>query len=174
TNAAAAPHALDLYRLTPGVTVGQLLSAVRAGDWDAFAADLADGGPGNGTPNIVSAGHSTTVTGDGLVAGTYAMIDGTPGLNGVPNFLQGYASSLTVTATSTPDDPPTSDGDITITNTAVQLPAAITTGHGTFSVHFDGDHELQLLRLRPGVSVQQAFDYSIARISGDNPAVDPP
>jgi hypothetical protein len=174
TNAGHAPHALDLYRLAEGVTVERVLNDVRADDWSAFAADLADGGPGNGTPNIVSPGRSAVAVGDGLRAGTYAVMDGTPVLNGIPNFLQGFASSLTVTPATSAAQEPGSDGDVLITDTAVHLPRAITSGHGTFAVHYAGEHEFQLLRLRPGVTVRQAFDYWIRRFSGEEVAGPPP
>src|SRR5690242_5738466 len=68
TNRSHFPHALDLYRLAPGVTVRKVLSDVRANDWAAFGADLADGGPGNGNPNIISPGRSAVTVGDGLKA----------------------------------------------------------------------------------------------------------
>jgi len=170
TNADGAPHALDLYRLAPGVTVGKLVSDVLAGDWAAFELDLADGGPGNGTPNIVSPGRTAVATGDGLRAGDYALVDGTPGLNGVPNFLQGFAAPVTVTAAPAPVAPPVADGVVHIADTGIELPPALCTGHGTFAVEYDGNHEFQLLRLRPGATVQKAFDYWFARFGGQRPA----
>ena len=173
TNGSHAPHALDLYRLSPGVTVEKLLTDVGDDDWSAFAADLADGGPGNGTPNIVSPGRTAVVVGDGLRAGAYALMDGTPGFNGVPNFAQGYATSIAVSDGPSGTEP-ASDGDVLITDTAVHLPRAITRGHGTFAVHYQGDHEFQLLRLRPGATVRQAFDYWIARFSGEDVPGPPP
>ncbi len=173
-NGDRSPHALDLYRLSPGVTLERFMHDATSGDWDAFAADLADGGPGNGTPDIVGPGRSATVTGDGLRPGTYAVIDGTPGTNGVPNWLQGFATSLTVAGTDRRIAPPESDGTITVTDTAVHLPPAITTGRGTFAVHYDGDHELQLLRMRPGATVRQAFDYWMAVFGGQAPTGPPP
>jgi hypothetical protein len=174
TNSSHAPHALDLYRLAPGVTVAKVLRDVRNDDWAAFATDLADGGPGNGNPNIVSPGHTAVVVGDGLQAGTYAMMDGTPGSGGVPSFLQGYAATVTVTAASVPPPSPASDGEVLITDTAIHLPPAIRTGRGTFAVHYQGAHEFQLLRLRPGATVRQAFDYWFARFNGERPAGPPP
>jgi len=37
-----------------------------------------------------------------------------------------------------------------------------------------GGNEFQLLRLRPGATVRQAFDYWIARFTGDTPPGPPP
>jgi len=176
TNDTDVVHVFDLYRLVPGATLETFLAAARAGDFEALQAMMADGGPGNGNPALVSPHQTAVATGDGLRPGTYVAVDGLPGADGVPNYLEGFATTITVGAGANPDRAPVDEGEVVIDDQAVHLPAAILDGHGTFAVRYAGarPHEFQLLRLHGDATVAQAWAYWSARFNGENPPGDPP
>lgn len=153
TNTDDVAHMMTIARLKDGVTVEQVTSALEQGE-DAATALLADSPDTSyGTPAMVGAGQSTTVTAVDLPAGHYALICFLSGNDGKPHWQMGMIDELTVSGAPATENPD-SDGTITIDDKGVALPPGFT-GSGTFMVTNKGKspHGFSLARLDAGTSL---------------------
>lgn len=147
-------HMMGFARLRPGVTLRRLVAAQRKGD-HAVAALLADGPDATyGSPAIVGAHQSTTVTMENLRPGRYGMVCFLVAENGMPHWKMGMVNILTVSGAERQGTPRTV-GTIRITDHGIALPRAIRRGTGTFRVVDAGrrKHDLQLVRLMNGTTL---------------------
>jgi hypothetical protein len=161
-------HEAQLFLLKPGVTEAQLLKV------------LQEQGPPSGPLPATTAGGSNAI-GPGqrqevyltLQPGTYEAVCFTSGADNVPHIAKGMYKSFTVTGTAGTATPPTADGTVTMKDFAFGLPAVITQAKPlTLQVINNGpsEHEMALLKLLPGKTVQDAIAFAQA----ENPTGPPP
>jgi uncharacterized cupredoxin-like copper-binding protein len=153
TNTDDVAHMMAVARLKDGVTLTQVTDALAQSE-EAAAKLLADSPDTSyGTPSIVGAGQSTTVTALDLPAGHYALICFLPGSDGKPHWQMGMIDELTVAGDKATERPPTR-GTITIDDQGISLPAGFT-GNGTFEVVNNGKapHGFSLAELDQGTGL---------------------
>ncbi len=146
-------HMMAIGRMKDGVTLKQLTDALDKSE-DAAGALLADSpDTAYGTPSLVGAGKSTTVTAMDLPAGHYALICFLQTSDGMPHYKMGMIGELTVTGDKA-TEMPASDGTITIDDKSVTLPDGFN-GSGTFEVVNNGKspHGFSLARLDQGTAL---------------------
>lgn len=168
TNQGEDQHQAQLFRFLEGKTMNDLAAALQgelAGvpEWLASA-----GGP---TGVMPGASASTMVN---LEAGDYVVIDVIPGPDGIPHAAKGLIKPFSVTAASgaTAQAP---DADLTVELVDYQFKISdqtVAPGDQTIKVVNTGTepHELSLIELAPGASVQ---DF-LAAMASDAPAGPPP
>jgi plastocyanin len=169
-NTGGTTHMMAATRLKDGVTLDQVKAALKRSE-DAAAPLMADGPDAStyGTPALVSAGESSTVTAVNLKPGNYAILCFVPGPDGMPHAAMGMISMFTVEG-----DPvttaPKSDGDIDISDTAIKLPDGFT-GKGTYKVTDSGQkpHTISFAKLDAGKSLQDYFAYVGGKFAANQP-----
>ena len=132
-NAGDDAHEMALAKLKPGVTLARFKAALHAKDAEKAANALIINPDGdiNG-PQIVGPGLSTTAAVQ-LDAAHYVVICFLPGADGMPHALMGMVADMTVGSAQSAAQPPHTNGTITLTDSAIELPANFTSG-GTFAV----------------------------------------
>lgn len=153
TNSDDVAHMMAIARLKDGVTIKQVTDALAQGE-DAVTALFADSPDTSyGTPSLVGAGQSTTVTAVNLPAGHYALICFLSGSDGMPHWQMGMIDELDVTGDKATEKP-ASDGTIVIDDTGVTMPDGFT-GSGTFEVVNKGKspHGFSLAKLEQGTAL---------------------
>ncbi len=153
------PHLAQLGRLNDGVTVDQLVAALKS--------DFQDNGNRSdalatlvGGPNAVVGGGTVEVIQD-LKAGQYLMICFLPDPQGVSHFLHGMMLPLTVTAPTGPAVAlPPVDGTITLANDDFMLPA-FTTGRKLYQVVNAGMQpaDFQIVGIAPGKTLDDVKQF---------------
>jgi hypothetical protein len=139
-------HGLEVVRFKQDVSIEQLLATEDPGEFLEMAELL------GGFVGIRGAeSHTLTLR---LEAGSYGIVDFGESEQG-PNFARGMTANFEIA----PSDevagaPPASDGEIVLTEFAIDLPEGFT-GRGTYLVRNTGGliHELNIGRVPPGVDV---------------------
>jgi hypothetical protein len=148
TREGEADHGMQLVRFKNGGTIEQLLEAE-----DEEFLEMAE--PIGGFVGVTGAErHTLTIH---LDAGSYGMIDFGGTDEGGPNFLRGMTASFEVApGDGTIGSRPNSDGEIVMTEFAIDLPEGFT-GQGTYLVRNAGAllHELNIGRLSPGADLEE-------------------
>lgn len=124
-----------------------------------------------GGPNAVNAGDSTEVT-EVLSPGRYLLVCllNIPG--GVPHFSRGMSRALVATPdTAGAASLPAADLGITLRDYRFDLSAPVTAGEHRFRVRTapGQPHELELVRLAPGRTVEDVFAYLAAPVPPPGP-----
>ncbi len=152
-NMGTVPHHMQLVKLPPGLTIQDIIDALRPGAPEAPPPPgIVDaGGPGTVFPT----GASNAVV--NLEPGTYALLCFVPDPQGVPHAALGMIKGLTVTPTpSAPAPPPAADLSVGLVEYAFQLSGPVTAGLHTIQITNSGheSHEMQVVQLAPGKTVQ--------------------
>lgn len=149
------PHHLVLVRLDSGKTLTEfekeLAKPAPPPAWAAF----------EGGPNAADPGKTVNATLD-LTPGSYAMLCFVDMPGGVPHFAKGMIKPFTVTAAKGPAAAaPKSDVSIKLSDYNFDVSKPIAAGNHTFEVTNAGPqvHEVQLVRLAPGKTVQDLLDF---------------
>jgi hypothetical protein len=161
-------HQAQLVRLEDGKTVADLAAAMKHEGpppaWLKFV-----GGPNGIAPGQEAAGTAW------LPAGKYAVLCLIPGPDGVPHVMKGMVQPFEVTAgTSTAMDLPAAGDTIRMTDYAFQMSRPLTPGRHQIRVENGGPqpHELVLLRLAPGKTVQDFATWATTgAMKGPPPAM---
>lgn len=165
TNDSQGVHHVQLVRLDEGKTTDDLIAAL-----EADPLSFPDWGVPYGGPNAPDPGATTSAV-VLLDPGSYALISGIPGPDGLPGYLTGMVSSLTVTAADQPAAAePQADIDVNLTEFMLAAPATVTAGQHVFAIRNAGAqaHELYLVKLNEGVTAE---DYLNAPLDQPPPAV---
>lgn len=156
TNHTAHAAEFSFQPMKPGVTVEQLLNAIKTKGEEAASTLLAgdsDKG-GYGEPAIVGAHSSTEViTTQAVPAGQYAGASFLPGSDGMPQALDGLATGFEVSGAPYVAVPADVAGTISLADDSITLPAGFT-GSGTYAVTDTGHapHSLSFGSLRGPLS----------------------
>lgn len=152
-------HMMAVARLKKGVTLDQVKKALAQSE-DAAARLLADGmNTTYGTPDLLGAGQSETVTAVDLPAGSYALICFLTDAKGMPHWQMGMVDLMTVAGPAATEKPQ-SDGTITLDDTAITLPKGFT-GSGTFLVRNIGKapHNISIAKLDKGTGLLAYYGH---------------
>jgi hypothetical protein len=148
-------HHVQLVRLEQGKTVEDLVRAM-SGKEAMPSWATPEGGPNAAEPGDTVSAIQT------LVPGSYAMLCLIPGTDGRPHFLDGMSRALQVTGHASRSAEPAADATVTLADYAFRPGATLAPGHRTIRVENAGPqvHELVLVRLEPGRSVQDLLDWA--------------
>lgn len=145
-------HHLQLVLLEDGKTTQDLVDALAA-DGETFPSWARPfGGPNPGDPGATS---SAVVD---LFPGTYAILDVIPDAEGVPHFLSGMFTTLTVTAADASAPEPTADITVDLADFNFTISGDLTAGDHIIQINNGGNqvHEMFLVHLQQG---KTADDY---------------
>jgi hypothetical protein len=150
-------HHIMFARLDSGHVVGELLQELRANKIPSWVTWL--GGPAGTMPEAMT---ETVVE---LTPGSYALLCVVQTAEGVPHLAKGMVRQLTVTPTAASTTPPTPDINLTLTDYAFGVDKPITAGAHTIRVEnlADQAHELLLVKLEPGKTVQDLVKWGQKR-----------
>ena len=145
-------HMMAVVALKKGVTAAQLKKAAIAQDDAAFAKIAQGDGDVPGTPELLGPGQETaTIT--QLKAGHYGIMCFVPAPDGSPHVAHGMVKTFDVTGSKSSYKPP-QDGvaDVTISDTAITVPAGAAPQHATIKVTNSGKepHSFTLVKLEAG------------------------
>jgi len=150
-NQGSQAHHLIVGRMEPGKTVQDLMAFVQANP---------NGEPPfmtwRGSANAVEPGDTAGATAD-LPAGKYVLICFLPDpADGQPHVAKGMMKEVVVAGPPHPGHPPTAEAEIRLKDFGFTGPV-ISAGTHTFHIINDGPatHEVQVVRLNPGVTGQQ-------------------
>lgn len=152
-NHGSEPHHIVFARLDSGHVVGELLKELGASKIPGWATWL--GGPNAAMPG------ATTETVIELTPGNYAVLCVIPTVDGTPHVAKGMVRPLTVTTAASSTTPPTADIHMTLTDFAFNVDRPVTAGPHVIRVQNIADqvHELVLVRLEPGKTVQEFAEW---------------
>ena len=169
-NTGAVAHMMATMRVKDGVTLDQVKTAMQQGE-DALAPLGADSDEEAvyGTPALVGAGQSSTVTTENLKAGNYVILCFVQDEDGMPHAAMGMVNMFTVEGDPV-NTTPKSDGDITISDDAITLPDGFS-GKGTFKVTNSGQkpHTLSFAKLDDGTSLQDYVGFVGGQFAAGKP-----
>lgn len=160
-------HHITLVRLTGGKTVEDFMAAV------------ANPGPppewmvAMGGPNPAAPGGEATAT-LVLEPGTYVLTCFIPSPDGVPHIAKGMSLGMEVQAADAPAAPlPVGDITLSLMEYSFALSQTPTAGTHTFTVTNQGKepHEVVLVQLNPGVTIEQAVAWLESGEQGPPPVV---
>lgn len=168
-NAGSENHAASLVRLHTGVSDASVQQAVAQREEALFPLGSFVGGP-----NAVQAGKQQEVLLP-LQPGRYMVADFVLGKQKRPHATQGLFKFLTVTSTQKDwnrENLPPDDGVITLRDFDFMLPPVIRAGASLLKVSNQGSqiHEITLVKLASGQTVQDAMNALMAGSSGTSPA----
>ncbi len=146
-------HMMTLGRLKRGVTVHKMVAALSQGE-QAAKALLADGpDAAYGSPAVLSAHQSETVTMEHLRPGTYVMICFMAEPNGTTHWQLGMVRTIQVRG-ATDTESVSDEGTIAVDDDGITLPVGFD-GRGTYAVRDTGTrpHNFSLAHLDHGVSL---------------------
>lgn len=154
TNQGKVVHEAQFFRLAPGFTVDQLLTALQ-GPPPAGASGPPPFSATGGLNNIEPGGHQEALL--NLQPGTYVALcfDTDPG-DSTPHFAKGMLKQFMVTGTATTATVP-NDGTVMLKDFTITLPDVITQSKPlTLQVVNNGPslHEVAVIRLGAGMTVQ--------------------
>ncbi len=151
-NGGTQPHQANIARLHDGVTYDRFTAALQQGLGPALALiDFAGG------VNTIDPG-ATGVSFSDLQAGNYVLLCFVSGADGVPHVAKGMIMPFQVAGTDRGRRPHTT-GTVGLRNYAITLPARF--GHGVYAATNTGDepHEVALLRIAPGKTVDDVMHF---------------
>jgi hypothetical protein len=162
SNVGEVAHEVGLVRLKDGVTLDQVKAALQK-DEDAARALLVDPEADIASPAIAGP-HVNEHVVVPLVAGHYLVTSFLPAEGGMPQVAKGMIGEFTVLdAAATAPVPPKTDGTVTLSDSAIELPAGFGKG-GTFEVKNTGTkpHDLSVAQLtdKPLVDYFQCVSQS--------------
>ena len=150
-NQSEEPHHLQLIKLAEGMTVEDLVAAFQQPAPPPPGLKF-HGGPGT----LFAAGEGVATV--NLEVGSYALLCFVPGERGVPHFVQGMWTSLTVTADEGPPAPePEAVATVDVSESGYTLSVPVPAGVQTIRITNSGQqsHATELVQLAPGASAQQ-------------------
>jgi uncharacterized cupredoxin-like copper-binding protein len=166
-NAGKQLHHVTIVRLAPGKTMADYVNAMKKpGPPPAWSTMV-------GGPNAAAPGQSSesTIT---LDAGNYLLICliPSPGEE-MPHAMKGMVRPLTVTPSHAPSAEPIADVRLTLTDYAFTMSKPLTAGHHVLHVTNAATqaHEFLLVKLAPGKSAKDVFDWVEAGMKGAPPAM---
>ncbi len=159
-------HQAQVARLNSGVTFDQLTQAAATNDPAAMVALVTP----VGGPNSVPPGATATVV-DDLTPGRYAVICFVFAADGKEHDAKGMLVPLTVGKAKGKTSPPVAKSTITLRDFSFGVPAGFT-GRGAVAVENEGaqPHELALLQLDPGKTLDDAKAFLLTPPGGTPPA----
>jgi hypothetical protein len=164
-NKGAELHHVVLIRLSGGHTMADLGKALASsGPPPRWATSV--GGPNSPVP-----GGTASATLD-LAPGSYVMVCFIPSADGVPHVMKGMIRPLIVTGPDVASPLPKSDVTVTLTDYSFDLSHPFVAGHQVVRIHNAAtqDHELFLVRLAPGKTVQDLTTWT-EKMTGPPPAI---
>jgi hypothetical protein len=179
-NAGVEDHMLAMVKLKSGVTAKQLKAAAVSSDQAAFgkiADPKADPNGVSGVPQLIGPGQQTS-TMTQLAAGHYGIMCFVPAASdGKPHVAHGMVKVFDVSSAKSSLKPPT-DGvqDVTLTDTAIQVPAGNPGRQVTLKVTNSGTtpHNFTFVKVNPGQTLDAVKAYFDAFFGGQAPAGGPP
>jgi hypothetical protein len=166
TDAGQQLHHMQLIKLEDGKTLADLAAALKKpGPLPSWAIE-------SGGPNPPRPGGGVSELTQMVEPGNYAVVCFVPGPDGLPHLAKGMAKPLTVVASDAPAAPaPEADVTVTLADYGFHTSQPLTAGKHTIKIHNAGpqDHELILLKLAPGKSVQDVAKW-IDHMQGPPPA----
>lgn len=152
------PHHAQLMRLNDGVSFDQLMASFQAEGDAALRFISLEGGPGAIDP------HGTSQVTLDLKPGTYVLACFIAGPDGVPHLVKGMIKPIEVTPSDTPATTVTDSATFTMQDFSFTMPDTLPAGPATYKVVNAGPqpHELNVLKLAPGVSQQDLLEWEDA------------
>jgi uncharacterized cupredoxin-like copper-binding protein len=166
TNNGHEPHHGQLLRLNDGVSLDQFMSALQYDEQQAAALVSIEGGPGLIDP------QATAEVSLELAPGTYLLACFVPSEDGVPHLAKGMLKPLQVASASGPALPePAVAATFTARDFQFEMPAELPYGRATYRVTNLGPqpHEVGIIKLAPGASVQDVLAFYTGEPSGPPP-----
>jgi hypothetical protein len=169
-NAGAAVHMAQIGRLNDDVTFDQFKTVLETKPQGA-ALPLFQF---RGGPNNVAPGGTQEVI-NTLDAGHYVLICFVIDPDGVPHFMKGMLAQFEVVGNAAAESEPASDLTVSMMDFAYTIPAQITPGRHVWKVVNSGPapHEMEIVRLAPGVTQEQAVSALMARAMQASPGASP-
>lgn len=162
TNAGAEPHHLLFARLEDGVTPEDFLATFSTLDPTGVADVL-------GGPNGVAPASELSAT-IGLAPGTYVLACVIPGPDGVPHVLKGMTASLTVIRSAVPTNLPPADLNVRLDEFGFGLDRAPERDDTVLASNEGSQlHELTVVRLREGASIEEVVEVASKPIGTPRP-----
>jgi hypothetical protein len=158
SNHGAEPHHGQLMRLNDGVTVDELMAAFQTEGDAAVRLVSLEGGPGAIDP------HGTSEVTLDLKPGTYVLACFIAGPDGVPHLAKGMLKPIQVTPSDAPASSVADRATFTMRDFSFSMPDSLPAGTATYRVVNAGPqpHELNVLKLAPGVSQQDLLAWEDA------------
>jgi hypothetical protein len=162
-------HQAQLVRLEDGKTAADFEAAMkRPGPPPAWAKFV-------GGPNAITPRQETTST-SALVVGHYVALCLIPGPDGVPHVMKGMSQPFEVTsgASAAADELPAVQDTVRLVDYGFELSQPLTPGRHAILVENSGPqpHELVLLRLAPGKTIQDFGTWATTgQMKGPPPAM---
>ncbi|HKK08149.1 MAG TPA: hypothetical protein VKA44_04630 [Gemmatimonadota bacterium] len=170
-NRGALPHHAVLTRLAPGMTGDAFLEAIEG--WFQGGPEP-EGFDDPGSPGVVMPGDSTDVL-VRLAPGHYLVTCFMDGPDGVMHFLKGMRTEFDVVAPVVPraTQTPAPDTTIELMDYTFRLSAPLTAAAQVIRVVSRGpqEHEVQLARVLPGHSAEEARAWLTGGMQGPPPLV---
>ncbi len=174
TNEGQEAHMMAVAGIKPGKTLADVLAAVKteAREDDEASTDFAAGV--QGAPGMIPPG-ATQSTYTTLKAGSYALLCFVPvqaasATKGQPHVNAGMVAGLTVSALTSTDVAPETDGEITLNDKTFTFPAGFT-GKGTYKVTNSGKEGHALYIAKTTKAGLAAVDAKIGKFFGSDPSI---
>jgi uncharacterized cupredoxin-like copper-binding protein len=166
-NAGKQLHHVTIVRLAPGKTMADYVAAMKKPGPPPAWSTLVGG------PNAAPPGQSSeaTIT---LEPGNYILVCFVPSPGEqMPHVMKGMIKSLTVTPSSAAGIETASDINLDLSDYAFTLSKPLTAGHHVLRVTNSAKqtHEFQLVKLAPGKSAKDVFDWVEAGMKGAPPGM---
>lgn len=160
-------HHVQLFRLEPGKTLGDLFPLLMAAK--SISAPPAWATPVGG-PSAAMPGRTIRAI-VSLAAGTYALICWVPAGDGTVHFMKGMVGQVEVVAPASPASPPRADVVATTRDFSIGFDRPITAGRRTIRIENRGTmaHEWLVVKLKPGSSARDVAEWSGAGQHGTPP-----
>lgn len=161
-------HQAQVIKLEQGKTVADFAAAMKQGggappSWVRFV----------GGPNGIAPGQETDAT-IVLPPGQYAVLCFIPSPDGIPHIMKGMIHPFEVTGgTNIAGALPAADNTITLTDYTFEAAKPLAAGRQTILVYNAGPqpHELVLIKLGPGKSVEDFGNWAEGGMKGPPPAM---
>jgi uncharacterized cupredoxin-like copper-binding protein len=173
-NTGAEFHMAAFGRLKQGTTFADFVTQLQQNQDAAFG--LFNPDDPERSPLFLSPGEKSEVISDAFKPGTYALLCFFPAPDGQPHVAKGMVGSLEVKDATPAPFTVKSDGDVTLTEYRIGLPASIKAGKHTFKVTNTGkeNHNIDLIRAEPGKTKEDIDTYFSAFDEGKAPTGEPP
>jgi plastocyanin len=164
TNTGKEVHHLQLARLNDGVTLEQFQAAMQESEFAALPLLEFVGGVG-----VIAPGQTATTTIKLEKPGTYLELCFISNAEGVPHLALGTMKSIeVVAATEVATEVPKADLRVDMVDFAFAIPAALPSGEQVWEIVNHGPqlHELQLVKIKEGKTVQDVMTYFQSPVQG--------